>query len=70
MCTAPASAGTFTIPSYVLLALPASNNAAFAFQPGDVAGPVFSTTFSASGLTVGIVQAFIDGLTFGGVILN
>lgn len=68
-CTAPASAGTFTIPPYVLLALPPNNNAAFYFQPGDQ-GPAFSGTFSASGLTVGVAQSFEDSVGVGGVTLN
>ena len=54
-CTAPASAGTFTIPSYVLLALPASPN-------GVSAGFVFGSPYTyapitATGLDVGIIQA-------------
>src|SRR5579871_5052245 len=68
-CTAPAAAGTMTIPAYVLLALPATNGANFYFQPGDQ-GPAVSTTFTASGLTVGLAQAFVDAVGVSGVTLN
>jgi uncharacterized protein (TIGR03437 family) len=63
-CTAPAAAGTLTIPPYVLQALPASNSANFYFQPGDE-GPAFSGTFTATGLPLGIAQSFVDGVRFG-----
>jgi len=69
VCTAPASAGTFTIPPYVLLALPATNGANFWFQPGDQ-NPAFSGTFAASGLAVGVAQSFVDGVAFHSVTLN
>lgn len=62
VCTAPASAGTFTIPPYVLLALPATK-ANFYFQPGD--SPAFSSNFTASGITIGTTQSFVDGVEFG-----
>jgi len=66
-CTAPASAGTFTIPSYMLSALPNGNGTGFAFQPGDgPGGPATSTTFTATGLLLGLAQTFIDGIPFGG----
>ena len=68
-CTAPAGAGTFTIPPYVLQALPATNSANFYFGPGDQ-GPAFSGSFSASGLTVGVAQSFDDSAGFSGVTLN
>jgi len=45
VCYAPQSALTFTVPSYVLLALPASNNGSLGLQ--NVTPPV---SFSASGL--------------------
>ena len=51
VCTAPASAGTFTVPPYALLALPPGNFAALSFQP------LTAAPFTASGLSVGIVQA-------------
>jgi uncharacterized protein (TIGR03437 family) len=67
VCSAPASAGTLTIPPYVLLALPAGN-ANLSFQPGDES-PAFAANFTATGITVGNAQAFIDGVGFG-VTLN
>lgn len=69
LCTAPASAGTFTIPPYVLQAVPAGNNQSFAFQPGDQ-GPAFSGTFPATGVLAGIAQSFVDGVFFTGVTIN
>ncbi len=66
-CTAPVSAGTFTIPSYVLLALPTGNGTNFNFQPGDgPGGPATISSFSATGIAVGLAQAFVDGVGFGG----
>jgi hypothetical protein len=59
-CTAPAGPGTFTIPAYVLDALPPGNNAGFTFAP---AAPAVS--FTASGLTVGILDGRINGTGFG-----
>jgi uncharacterized protein (TIGR03437 family) len=72
-CTVQANAGTFTIPAYVLLALPPATNggASFFFGPGDQ-GPAYSGVFTANGLTngIGIAQAFLDGVISGGVTLN
>jgi uncharacterized protein (TIGR03437 family) len=51
VCTAPASAGTFTIPSYALLPLPAGNFGALDFQELTAEVP-----FTAPGLNVGILQ--------------
>ena len=66
-CTAPVSAGTLTIPSYVLLALPNGNGTNFSFQPGDgPSGPASLSVFSATGLVFGLAQAFVDGVGFGG----
>jgi len=56
-CYAPASAGQFTVPSYVLLALPASTNGNLLVE-----NPV-TTTFSASGLTAGF-GSVISGVSF------
>jgi hypothetical protein len=50
VCTAPASAGTFTIPPSVLLALPASNSAGFIFSTATEA------PFTATGLNLGIIS--------------
>jgi uncharacterized protein (TIGR03437 family) len=52
VCMAPASAGTFTVPPYALLTLPAGNFGALSFQQLTAAVP-----FTASGLNVGIFQA-------------
>jgi uncharacterized protein (TIGR03437 family) len=66
-CAAPASAGTFTIPPYVLQALPATNGAIFYFGSGDQ-NPAFSNTFTANGLTTGIAQSFVDSVRLGVVV--
>ncbi|HLG97081.1 MAG TPA: hypothetical protein VKX49_12280 [Bryobacteraceae bacterium] len=66
-CTAPVSAGTLTFPDYVLLALPIGNGGQFNFQPGDGPGGAATlSTFSASGLALGLAQAFVDGIGFVG----
>jgi uncharacterized protein (TIGR03437 family) len=66
-CTAPVGAGTLTIPSYVLLALPTGNGTNFHFQPGDgPGGPATATAFSATGIALGLAQVFVDGVGFGG----
>jgi uncharacterized protein (TIGR03437 family) len=64
-CTVAATAGTFTIPSYMLYTLPTGNGTIFFFQPGDQ-GPATSVSFSAPGLDFGIIQTFIDGASLGG----
>jgi uncharacterized protein (TIGR03437 family) len=51
VCTVPASAGTFTIPPYALLALPAGAFGALNFQQVTEEVP-----FTATGLNVGILQ--------------
>ena len=50
-CYVAASAGTFTIPASVLLALPPGNFGGMDFQPNPAYG-----TFSASGLNLGFIQ--------------
>jgi hypothetical protein len=50
VCTAPASAGTFTIPPSVLLALPASTSAGFGISTATEA------SFTATGLNVGFLS--------------
>lgn len=50
VCAASASAGTFTIPSTVLLALPASNYAGFVFSTQTEA------SFTATGLNLGFIS--------------
>jgi uncharacterized protein (TIGR03437 family) len=59
-CVAQASAGTFTIPPYVLLALPAGNFAGFVIAPSDTSVP-----FAATGLSLGLLQTHNDGTGFG-----
>jgi hypothetical protein len=68
-CRVPASAGTFTIPSYVLLALPAGNFTAFELGPGTNQAAV-TASFRATGLTVGMAQIYIDGTILSGFWLN
>ncbi len=60
ICTAPASAGTFTIPPYVLLALPAGFDAGFVISPTPT-----GSLFTATGLTFGILTTQNDGTGFG-----
>jgi uncharacterized protein (TIGR03437 family) len=52
VCTAPATAGTFTIPSYALLTLPTGNFGGLSFQQITPEVP-----FTATGLSLGILQA-------------
>jgi hypothetical protein len=59
-CSAPASAGSFTIPPYILLALPAGNNAGFVFGPAAPEVP-----FTATGLNAGILDTRINLTGFG-----
>ena len=64
-CEAPASAGTFTIPPYVLLALPAGNFGALNFQQRTAEVP-----FTATGLNVGTLQTNGAGTGPGGFMLK
>jgi uncharacterized protein (TIGR03437 family) len=69
-CKAPNNAaGTFTIPSYVLLALPAGNFTQFELGPGTIQGAT-SAAFTASGINIGLIQTFLDGNYMGGFMLN
>ena len=61
MCTAPAAAGSFTVPAYILQALPAGNFAGFRFSSPETYGP----PFTASGLGLGFVQFQDQGTGFG-----
>jgi hypothetical protein len=70
VCEVPASAGSFTIPPYVLLALPPGNFTNFYFQPGDFGGPATTAAFTASGLNAGLAQTFVDDAGFGGFTLQ
>jgi uncharacterized protein (TIGR03437 family) len=56
-CYAPASAGQFTVPSYVLLALPAGPNGDLLIENA------VASTFSASGLTSGF-GSVVSGVSF------
>ncbi|MEP7365760.1 MAG: hypothetical protein ABI972_21105 [Acidobacteriota bacterium] len=60
ICIAPASAGTFTIPPYVLLALPAGGFAGFSIGPATISQP-----YSATGLDVGILEYRDEGVGYG-----
>jgi hypothetical protein len=61
-CTVLASAGTFTIPAYALLALPSTGGTSLTFRPGDLR-PVASALFSASSLNLGVVQVTNMGIS-------
>lgn len=61
VCTAPAAAGSFTIPPYVLDALPAGDFAGLRFSSPETYGPAFT----ASGLGLGFVQFQNQGAGFG-----
>jgi hypothetical protein len=54
-CYAPTSAGQFTVPSYILLALPAGSNGSLG-----VGNYAPATSFTASGLTSGLAQAGVS----------
>jgi uncharacterized protein (TIGR03437 family) len=59
-CRAPAGAGTFTIPPYVLQALPAGAFGGFTINPETAAVP-----FTATGLSIGFISTFHAGTGFG-----
>ena len=59
-CAASSGPGTFTIPPYVMLALPATNFAGFTLAPADTSVPL-----SAPGLDLGLLQTHNDGAGFG-----
>jgi uncharacterized protein (TIGR03437 family) len=60
VCKAPAGPGTFTIPPYVLLALPGTNFGGFLLAPETT-----NAVFAATGLSLGLVQTFHNGTGFG-----
>jgi uncharacterized protein (TIGR03437 family) len=64
-CVVAANAGTFTIPPYVLLRLPSGPFASFEFMPYGV-----RSTFTASGIGLGIIDSSNDGTGFNGFSLN
>ena len=57
-CNVAASAGTFTIPSYMLFTLANTNSAIFSLSPGN-SGPAASAQFSAPGVDIGVTDTFI-----------
>ncbi len=59
-CQAPAKAGTFTIPSYILTALPAGNFGGIVLQPAAASVP-----FTASGIALGTIETTHDGTGYG-----
>jgi hypothetical protein len=65
-CTVPASAGTFTIPSYMLLTLTNTNNATFEFNLGVRLAPATSVPFSLPSIDLGLAQTYLAGVNFGG----
>lgn len=65
-CNVPASAGTFTIPPYMLLTLTNTNNATFEFNLGVALGPSTSVPFSSPSIDLGLAQTYIGGVNFGG----
>jgi hypothetical protein len=69
VCTAPASAGTFTIPPYVMLALTSSNFTYLEFGSG-VWAAAAENPFTATGLNIGFFEAYLDGTVFGGFALQ
>lgn len=64
-CTAPASAGSFTIPAFALLALPPTNFSYFEIASAEAYFP-----FTATGLNAGWVQTQIWGPGVGGFALK
>ena len=60
VCEAPSSVGKFTIPAYVLAALPTGNVGYFSFTPYVPEAP-----FTATGLVTGEIQTYGPGPSFG-----
>jgi len=60
-CLAPASAGTFTIPPYILLSLATGNFTSFVVQPTTQEVP-----FTATGLSIGLLSTRVDVPGIGG----
>ncbi|HTR39144.1 MAG TPA: hypothetical protein VMH80_24880 [Bryobacteraceae bacterium] len=60
MCNAPAAPGTFTIPPYVMLALPTTQSAGFTIAP-----TATEVSFTATGLDAGILGVQLDGTGHG-----
>src|SRR5262249_3679912 len=64
-----ASAGKFTFPPHMLFRLPTGNGTSLDFQLGDQ-GPASSALFTASGLDIGLIQSFIDGVRLSNFTIN
>ena len=62
LCNVAASTGTFTIPPYVMLALPPTPNN---FSSGLVMSSIAINSFSATGLTVGSISDYYNVAGFG-----
>ncbi len=69
LCRAPATTGTFTVPAYLLSAIP-TGTGVFRFSPGSFSTPASSGSFSAPGIVVGIAQTYIDGTLLGSVTIT
>jgi hypothetical protein len=65
VCTVPASAGTFTIPPYVLLALPAGN-----FDNFFIGSAESDVALTAQGLNLGTLHTQSAGPGFSGFTLK
>jgi uncharacterized protein (TIGR03437 family) len=67
LCSVPASAGTFTVPPYVLLALPPGGNGQIPPDSLHVTQTTFGQIFNAPQLDAGIIMSgltYIDVLTY------
>jgi uncharacterized protein (TIGR03437 family) len=62
ICTVAGNVGTFTVPAYVLLALPATPSGTSA---GLVLSPVILAPFTATGMTIGTIQTYTNEAGFG-----
>ncbi|HLG96022.1 MAG TPA: hypothetical protein VKX49_06900 [Bryobacteraceae bacterium] len=66
-CSVPASAGTFTVPPYVLLALPSGGNGLIPHDSLQVSQVTFGQPFSAPQLNAATIMSafsFLDGVTY------
>ncbi|MBZ5607986.1 MAG: hypothetical protein LAP38_07010 [Acidobacteriia bacterium] len=59
-CKAPAKAGTFAVPPYIMTALPVGNFGGIVLQPAPAAVP-----FTASGVPLGLLETRHDGAGYG-----
>jgi hypothetical protein len=65
VCQVPSSVGTFTVPAYVLSALPAGPYGAFIFAPYLAEVPI-----TATGLIDGKIETYLPGATNSGATLK